>query len=811
MRLFSSAPLRRIFQLISAAILLLISPARGADTDKKTFDLPAGGAAQTLKQFAVQAGCEIVFSTEVVADAKTRAVKGELTPRDALGAMLAGTGLVAAQERQSGAFAVRRKPVNAPEKEIPAPASPRSGAAEPLTTLAAMEVTVTVQKRPQAEQEVPISMTSVSGRTLEKFRIESARDLSRLTPNLLVSSFNQSSPTLAIRGATNTFSQIGANKPVAVVVDDVFMARNTAATFELFDLESAQVLRGPQGTLFGRNVTGGAIVFTTRSPSFTTREAEAQVDFGNYGSQKYQGFVSGPVAESIAAKLSFSRHTRDGYGRDRLTGLAQDDKDSTSVRGQVRFKLRPGLVASVSADYADDRNGGRTLSSRGLGNDGDRRTSELGFPQSYARTMWGVAGKLDWTTAIGDLASITAYRESRSAESFSGVGASYTFLTGGSQSVSRDLDHPGTLTQEFRYASPRGRSADFVAGLYFLGEEGYRNLRNRAFAARSGATVTDQILDQRVETSSAAAYTDGTWHVTRTLDLTLGARYTTERKEAALTRTDAIVPANSFAAGGLAKRWNQFTPRAVISWAPVPALRVYGSVTKGFTAGGFNTEAATANILKTPFNPETIINTEAGLKARWLENRVRMNLAVFRQKYSDKQELYFNSVTRILTIVNASKATMKGAELELGLTPLAGLNLTLGYGRLDAAYDAFLVPGVLNYTGNPLGSSPRNKISGGLDYEFPLGRTGYLTAMTTYSRTDGYYTGAAKDPNLFVSAYTLANASLGFETASRRWRVSAWVKNIADTEFVLTPSTQVVPGEYLGDPRTYGVALGLRF
>lgn len=798
--------------LLPLSALLCAVPAMLAAEARRAFDVPAGEAAQTLKQFAAQAGREIVFSTETVGAVRTRAVQGQHTPREALDAMLAETGLVAAQEQQTGAFAVRRRTGGAPEKNAPSPATPRSAAVDgPAVELDAFEVTSTVQKRPQSEGDVPISITGLSARALETFRIGNIRDLARLTPNLLVSSFNQSQPTLAIRGATNTFSQIGVNKPVAVVLDDVFMARNTAASFELFDLDSVQVLRGPQGTLFGRNVTGGAIVLTTRLPSFTARESEALVEVGNFSAQRYQGFVGGPVGRNVAAKVSFSRATRDGYGRDRLTGREQDDQDSSSVRAQVRVKLAPNLTTLVAADYADDRNQGRTLSSIGLGADGDRRTSELGYPQRYARTMWGVAAKLEWNVPAGSLVSITAYRESRSGEDYSGVGTGYTFLAAGSQAVSRDLDHPGTFTQELRLASPAGGRFDYVAGLYFVAEDGHRNLVNRGLAARTGALVSHQNVDQTVETRSTAAFLDGTWHIGSGLDFTLGGRFTSDRKEAAVVRTDVFAPANNFTAGGLAKRWDEFTPRGVLTWSPVKRLRIYGSVTRGFTSGGFNTEAATAALLARPFDPETLTNFELGAKGRWSDGRVRTNLALFRQKYADKHELYFNSLTRILTIVNASKATMTGAELEVATSPVAGLNLTAAYGRLEASYDDFNVPGVLNYTGNPLGSSPRNKFSAGVDYSLAVGSRGVLSAMAAWSRMDGYYTGAAKDPNLFVPAYALANASLGFETPSRRWRVTFWVKNIADTEFLLTPSTQVVRAEYLGDPRTYGISLGFRY
>ncbi|HKB89910.1 MAG TPA: TonB-dependent receptor, partial [Opitutaceae bacterium] len=432
-------------------------------------------------------------------------------------------------------------------------------------------------------------------------------------------------------------------------------------------------------------------------------------------------------------------------------------------------------------------------------------------PQRYARTIWGVSGRIDWSAPVGDFTSITAYRESKSADDYSGVGASYQFLTSSSQAVARDLDHPGTFTQELRYASPKWTYGDFVSGLYYLDENGYRNLVSRAFAAGTGALVTNTISDQKVDSQSYAAYWDGTLHIVPTLDLTAGGRYTVDRKQASVVRTDLIVAANSYTVRGQSKQWSEFTPRAVLTWMPSKTIRVYGSVTKGYTSGGYNADAAVPAAFTTPFNPETVTNYEAGLKSTFLNNRVRVNVAIFREKYADKQELYFNSITRITTIVNASKATMNGAEIELACSPLQGLNLGAAYGVLDAKYDQFLVPGVLNYTGNPLGSAPKGKLSLSADYEFPWAKFGYLSAVAAYSWTDGYYTGATKDPNLFVPAYSLLNASIGFETLDRKWRISLWGRNLGNTEYLLTPSTQVVLAEYLGEPRTYGVSVGVRF
>lgn len=779
-----------------------------AEPAKHRFDVPADNAVEALRIFTQQCGQEIVYSPDKVKGTQTREVKGEFSPREALERMLAGTNLVAS-ESKNGVLTINRG--GSPNAERAAQASPSLARPDEPLEMDAYDVTVTVQKRPQSVQDVPISMTALSAKRLEQYRVENVRDLSRLTPNLLVSSFSQSSPTLAIRGANNTFSQIGVSKPVAVVIDDVFIPRNTAASFELFDLDSAQVLRGPQGTLFGRNVTGGAIVFNTRLPSFYEREGELQADYGNYADVKLQSLVSGPINDSVAAKISLYSHTHDGYGRDRLTGREQDDQDSSGLRAQVLLKTSDRLKGRLSVDYSDDRNGGRTLSSNGLGSDGDRRTSELGYPQRFARTMWGVSGHLGLAVPEGEFSSITAYRESRSAEDYSGVGTSYLFLSSGSQAVSRDQDHPGTFTQELRYASPKWTFMDFVSGLYCLYEDAYRKLTSQAFAAKTGAVVTNQISDQWVVSRSYAGYWDGVFHLIPKLDLTLGGRCTIDEKKASVVRTDVLAPSNSYSAFGLRKRWSEFTPRAVLTWSPLADAKVYASVTKGYTSGGFNTDAAVLAAFSKPFDPETVTNYELGLKSLFLNKRLRTNIAVFREKYRDKQELYFDTNTRILTIVNASKATMRGAEFELSYSPLPGLNLSGALGLLDATYDSFLVPGVLNYTGNPLGSSPKHKVSLDADYEFPVGKLGYLTATVAYSNTAGYYTGATKDPNLYVPSYSLVNASVGFQTLDRKWWVTLWGRNLGDTAYLLTPSTQTVLAEYLGDPRTYGITLGLRF
>ena len=751
--------------------------------------VPAQDASSAILEFSRQSGLKVSAPPETLVGKRTAVLDGVFDSRDALRLMLAGSALEVASD--DGTTVVLK-----------------AAAKDPAADLGT--VTVMAQKRPEAAQAVPIAMTTFSAKTLENFRIQDLRDVSRLTPGLLVSAFSENSPTIAIRGASNTFSQIGVNKPVGVVIDDVFIPRNSAASFSLFDLESIAVLKGPQGTLFGRNVTGGAIVITTRKPSLDERFLEAQATVGNFNARQLDGLVSVPLNDAAAVKFSASLRKRDGTGVDRLTGQKEDDSDSQNLRGQFRFLPVAGVDVLLSADYSHDSNGGRTLSSTTLGDDGNRRTSELGVNQNFGRTITGTSAQATWGLWGGEMTSITAYRQSSSSEGYSGVGANYTLLTKGSQSVVSDNDQVGTFSQEVRFASPKWSTGDFVTGLYFSDESGQRQLGTNGLLAKTGALSSSILSDQRVSTVSYALFADGTLHVAPTVDLITGARYTHDEKTASLIRSDLLRPVNTFTSGDITASWHQITPRVSLNWNPTHEAMGYVSVTKGFTSGGFNGEAATLAAFKSPFDPEIVTNYEAGVKTQWLENRLRVNLSVFRMQYKDKQELVFDSTTGILNIFNASRATINGGELEVAYKPARWLGLSMTYANMNAVYDDFVL-GTVNNTGHQLASSPHNTYSFSADLDYPLRGAGYLVGAASYSHTAKYNTGAAQDPNLGIPKYGLVNASFGFQTLDRGFKLTAWVKNAANTDYVLTKSTQVVRAEYLGEPRTFGLTLSTKF
>lgn len=778
--------------------------------------LPSASLEDSLNALSRQSGAQILVDQTLLRGKKAQTIRGASSVEAALAQLLRGSRLT--YQKRGDAFLIihgasGRTPRGAGRRASPdtrdaGAESPNDGAGQSRLD----EIIVTAQKRDEDVQNVSISITSLSARTIENFRITSMEDVSRLTPGLLVSQITPGNPVIAIRGANNTFSQVGVNKPVGVVVDDVFIPRNSGATFELFDIASVQVLKGPQGTLFGRNVSGGVVVINTRDPSFDKLSGGGLIEAGNYSSRRADVFVNTPLSEKVAVSASGSIRDRDGYSYDRLTGREQDDQHSQNLRGKVRLALTPTLDAIFSADYAHDWNNGRTFSSKNLGDDGNRRTSEMGYPQSYNRTIWGTSARLTWSPPVGEITSITAYRSSNGLDVASTRGTSYIYLDTGTQSVSQNRDKSGAFSQELRYASPNWKIGNFIAGLYFLDQIDRSNNASQGLAAQTGIIASSTRSLARAHTRSYAVFLDGTFHLTNTVDLTAGIRYTRDEKTAERTGINYLNPAAGITLPEASGSWNKATPRVVLTWRPAPALNLYGSISQGFTSGGFNADSNNVAELRTSFRPETLTNYEAGIKSEWFDRRLRVNAAIFHMKYKDKQERVQNVELNITSIFNAADAVINGYEVEAQFIPFRGVTLGANYGNLRTRYKDFLFDSNVDYTGNLLGSAPKNKYALYADMDIPLGEHGFLLGTASYSFTGRYNTGATNDPNLYVPAYGLTNFSLGYATPDHRWRITGWVKNASDIDYLYTHSSQPpVLAEYLGAPRTYGLSVSTRF
>lgn len=799
--------------------------------------LPASIAPQNLvkalEEFAALSGLQVVYEPEEVETFETLGVASQASDREALTQLLAGTPLTysfvnnetvsiqrlannsngaAQQPRFSNQLAQSNKSATQNSRNTSGQQSQQL-APQPRTSIE--EILVKAQIREENLQTVPVSSTVFDSEVLEANRFFEIDDIARYTPGLAASFFNPSSPIFAVRGATNTFSQAGASKPVGVFIDDVFIPRNSASSFNLFDVEQLTVLRGPQGTLFGRNVTGGAIQVQTTAPSRDISEARIKIGTGNYSFREVQGYVTGPLGDAVAGKLSISSQARDGFAVDRFIGQELDSMESNNFRGAVVFDIDDNVELRLSADYAYDENGGRSISflssndgTNFTGNDGDIRTAELGVPQFYERDIWGLSAHLDWTIPAGTWQSITAYRYSEAKEDYSLGSGDVALPSVATQFLKSEIDEPKSFSQEIRFVSEVDERVDYVAGIYFYREETDRFLGDTLLGAGGNATFIDREFDVNVNTRSLAAYANVTFHLSPVFDLGVGGRYTTEEKDANVLFTDNNRPANDFLVSP-SRSFNEFTPRITLAYRPAENMTLFASATEGFTAGGFNTETNSAPAVILGFEPETIRAYELGLKSSWYDNRIVTNITLFNQKYEDKQEGYLDPVANFFSIFNASEATMEGLELELSALLYEGLTVGLHYSALDATYDNFVIVGGEDFTGNDLQTAPDSTFSALMDYQTELG-SGLLTAGMGYTWQSDYYTGASNSRDFLINEYRLLDARVGYSwpiNGGNLWRLNFWVRNFGDEEFVRIRGVQGAIGEYFGPPRTYGISL----
>lgn len=813
--------------LVTASLILLSASAVAQQPSVQQefdFDIPRQRADISLTRFAEQADQTLIFPYDDVRTETTSRLVGRYPVDAAVKLLLAGTQLQPVFNDQGALTAIRKRDASIGDSQMNA--TGKAGKAGIGATMAAIfgaplahaqedivieEVVVTAQIREENFQDIPVTGSIFDAAMLENNRLLEIDDIARMTPGFASSYFNNSSPSYSVRGAMNTFSQAGASKPVGIFIDDVFVPRYSAAAFELFDVRQVSVLRGPQGTLFGRNVTAGAIQVYTSVPSLDESQFKVQVGAGNYDLQEISAFASGPLSERVAAKLSVSQKNRDGYSVDRFNGRDVEDLDSFNLRAALLFAPNDDLELRLMADYATDENGGKgytfVSSSDGqdlTGNDGKIRTTELRVPQSYDRDIFGVSAHVDWTLGAGTLQSITAYRSSDSREYYSLGAADVTLPSVSTQFLKDDNDDPDSFSQEFRFVSREYDGFDYVAGIYYYDEDTDRYLGDVLLGADGNAEFVNRDFFVNAKTQSIAAYVSATIHISDRFDIGIGGRYTSEDKDVSVDYVDNNNNANSFMTSP-GSSFSEFTPRITLSYFPNDNVTIFASRTEGFTAGGFNTETNNIDAIELGFKPETIIAYELGAKTAWQDGRLIANLTLFDQEYKDKQEGYLLPGS-YFSIFNAARATMTGAEFEFSWLATDALTVSATYSSLDAEYDKFVIPGGDDFSGNKLQTAPESSYSLSLDYRNDVER-GSVLAGLSYTWQDKYFTGASNIPEFLIDSYGLLNARIGYTWSDERWRVMLWGKNLSDEDFVRIRGTSGAIAEYYGPPRAYGINL----
>src|SRR5690554_2109227 len=733
-------------------------------------------------------------------------------------------------------------------------------------TVSLEEVIVTAQKREQDMQDTPISIQAFNAEAMQKQNINDINDAAQYMPNVSVveSQGGSTGATIGIRGSIAMNPQISLEPTVGVYVDGVFIAKNVGGLFDVAELERIEVLRGPQGTLYGKNTIGGAVNLVTRKPG-EEFGGTVKVKAGNYNyTDAFVSVDTGKFGDVASFNIAVSKRDRDGFYKNTAAasnpGVAKRFKelDSTSARIAGLFDVSDEL----SLYYTFDMNEKDNTPTFGqydpfipgtVGKTNDSRRSQGGLDGTYydKSQSQGHAFHVTWDmTDILTFKSITAYREMKFKDStdFDGQSGGYAPLptpplyqtTGIMQFHAARKASAEQYSQEFQIIGSTD-SVDFVAGLYYFNEN--TDAENPFDIGFSGFP---QQIDNAygINSESVALFGQADWAVTDGLILTAGIRFNYEEKEAYMQRTDNTsffggASMNSTAGKLHAKDdWTNVSPMAAISYMWDNGINTYFKVSQGWKAGGFNGEsgADVANgltaedVFKQSYKPEKVTSYELGMKARWWDNRIQTNVALFHDRLDDLQVPKF--LGAYTAMYNAGKAVRQGVEVDLIMQITHGLSANINYGYLHSSYKTYKQGGIERKDAVRFPFSPKHTGSVGLQYIADLS-AGELQMRIDYSGTSNFFvnedraTGTAEASR--VRGHGIVNARVALAEMpvgkNQTLEVGLWGKNLGNTEYRLNgipvsdvgnPGLGVQPKvvgavNYYGDPRTFGADVSYKW
>lgn len=689
---------------------------------------------------------------------------------------------------------------------IPAAAhaqSERAGEADPSGSESEVIIVTATKTGATALQQTPMAISAFSASDVERNVINDVRDLVAATPNLSVAQ-NAAFAQIYIRGigSNNVFN--GSDPSAAIQIDGVYNARPFSQFANFLDVERIEVLRGPQGTLYGRNAIAGVVNVISRAPS-NDFEARIQLTGGNFDLTQVEAYLSGPIVnDRIQMSIAGSYLHHDSYRENVAPGVPNtDDAELYSLRAQLRVQLSDSLVATTRADMNEQEDRamgyGKVLAPFSpLTNSilGDFRHVAHSDATSNEVTGRGVSQEFELN--ISDslaLKSITAHRASRIDLRTDSDGTDSRLL------ISNIFEDQNQFTQELNL-SGRSGALRYVAGLFYISEE----IRSDNLIENFIANVFARFQPES-RTSAWAGFAQADYNLTERLSVTAGLRYTRERRT-----FDQRITNSSMATGmplpgfpltyELSRVYDAFTPKIGLTYT-ADNYMLYASVTRGFKSGGFNMSSPQAI---QGFDPEFLWSYEAGLRSDLFNRRLRFNLTAFYYDYSDLQVQAFIA-PGVIDITNAATAEVRGLEAEAVVTPARGVRLFGSVALLDAEYGRYVGPGNVDFSGKQLNSAPDFTANIGGQYDWSIGSIA-VSARAEYRRIGRQYFTPA---NILIQSqgdYGLLDGSISLSRNGGHWRVSLWGKNLLDAEYVRS-TAQIGPAILgrPGDPRTFGVRL----
>ncbi len=676
------------------------------------------------------------------------------------------------------------------------------------------DIVVTANRRTENVQDVPLSITAISQSEIASERIQSTSDLGRLVPTVTDAGLPAvSGGGLTIRGIRGNDRSAGADPPNGLFVDGVYFGRPEDGDALLFDVERIEVLRGPQGTLFGKNVVGGAINVTTRKP---TQDLHATLigTYGNYNRIEGQAAVSGPLSDTVAASLAVQSQSSDGYVRNVITGNDLMGTSRNAIRGRVDFEVTPEFTSSISANYERVRDGGLAsyqVASPAL--PAAYYPVDLNQPRDAAQNIDGFRNRnafsfiatQDYRGETIGFKSITAYRGSRN----------HTFYdldgTPASLGSQEQFDRYRQFSQELQLSSPEdAKVLRWVAGLYYFRattdqlsvnilrppDGTFVNVLNLQLGFGPGPHVTPNSQD--VTTTNYAAFGQATLAVTDQLNLTAGIRYTIEKKKGqSATFGDRDVslflgtpelplpilggPLTGRIEGNIDRTWKAWTPRFAIDYSPTDDVMLYASASRGFKGGGFTGQNSTLDVISRTFNPEFAWNYEFGLRSRFFDNRAQVNATLYQMDYSNLQVTTIIGTSRVTD--NAADARIRGLEVETQFLPAEGLTTAMSYAYTDAKYLDYVDGSGRDLSGNKFPGVSRHVINFRTDYSFAVGG-GDLTLSGGLTYRSKRPNDSVNSPQVTVGALTTFDGSIAYEKGSVELRL--WARNLTNKRYIVT-------------------------
>jgi iron complex outermembrane receptor protein len=728
------------------------------------------------------------------------------------------------------------------------------------------EIVVTARRREERLIDVPVAVTSFSQADLQRTQSIDLAGLQAAAPNLnlVQGRGSAASANIFIRGLGQPDALQTFDPAVGIYVDGVYLSRIQGALLGLFDVERIEVLRGPQGTLYGKNTTGGAISIVSRKPDLNDVRAAGSAMYGSYDQIVLNGYASAPlVTDRVALSLAGQWDKRDGIVTDPRTGRKYNDRDSITARGILRVQATDTIELIASGDYNRQRNaltlgyatapllrtnftlGAQTLvPAQPYGAYNYQASTSFTGNEGQRLDHWGTSltANVELTDAI-TLTSITAWRKLEP-DLFIDIDASEAEL--GDVFVGIDQRQ---FSQEVQL---KWDTTNFsgVFGLFYLNE----NIRSHQeayaddlFAFGALPITFLRTIDDEQNTKSYAAFGQASYDFTDRLSITGGLRYTKEdRRYDRVTTTASNLPTLngltfSFP-GNLPAPLNldneisfdAWTPSVTVSFKPGADSQIYASASRGFKSGGFNGRAnGLADLtlvvngtsqLVTNFAPETVWTYEVGAKASFLDGRIYLAANAFYSDFKDFQARVGGGAVGVFPVLNAGQMTIRGAELEAVVKPTKAWTVRSSLGYLDAQYEEFndgrRAPA---FSCNPTGTqitcepafAPPITLNVATDYRIDLGDAGSLTFGGDARFVDKHFLSVDNRAGLVEDGYWLANAFVRFDDASRRFYVQGGVKNLTDElygtdgqEFSSVGNIQTI---YYGDPRTWNVMVGFNF